>query len=297
MRKLFSLILIFLILYLGLNYRIEITEYILKNFVNEKFIVSYENNIYAKGNTEKYQATDNFYPQNKEDILDLFFTALNGGWDNITFFCTKNYENCIDDVESLADNSTELSKINNYVHPYNSYKRLILDYNTLGKITITIEKLYSDKDIEVINNKMDEIIASNITNNMTTKEKIKALHDYIINNTRYDEESAEKVKNNIKLTDVSTYKANGPLLNGKAICGGYSDTMAVFLSKLNIQNYKLFSDVHVWNYVLLDNKWYHLDLTWDDPVTDTKKDVLLHTFFLITEKELKELDTNEHDYY
>lgn len=284
-------------LYFGINYRIEITEFILKEFVNEKFIVSYENNIYAKGNTEEYQVTDNFYPKNKDDILNIFFTALNGGWENITFFCTNEYKECFDDVKDLANNSNELSKINNYVHPYNSYRRIVLDYNMLGKISISIEKLYNNYDIKLINEKVDSIIDSYLTSNMSTKDKIKVIHDYIINNTKYDEVSAEKVKKNMKLDSMDTYKANGPLINGKAICGGYSDAMAIFLSKLGLENYKLFSDIHVWNYVLINNNWYHLDLTWDDPVTNIGKDILLHTFFLISDKELKDLNTNEHNYY
>ena len=116
-------------------------------------------------------------------------------------------------------------------------------------------------------------------------------------NTKYDEESAEKVKNNVKEYDFISHKATGALINGKAICGGYSDAMAVFLNKLNITNYKLTSDMHVWNYVLLNNKWLHLDLTWDDPVTNTKEDMIIYTFFLVTDEELKKLDTNEHNYY
>ena len=45
-----------------------------------------------------------------------------------------------------------------------------------------------------------------------------------------------------------------------------------------IINYKISNDEHIWNLVYLDEKWYHLDLTWDDPiitgggrVTDTIK--------------------------
>lgn len=297
MRKLISLLFICLIGYLGYTYRTEITEYILKKLVNDSMIVTYEDNLYAKSNTEEYQSTDNFYPQKKEDIINIFFTALNGGWENVTFFCTKSYENCLDDVSLLVNNSTDFTKVNNYVHPYNSYKRLILNYNTFGKITITIEKLYSKEEISLIDNKVDEIMRDIITNDMDMKSKIKTVHDYIINHTTYDEKSAEKVKNHEKVIDFISHKANGALIDGKAICGGYSDAMAIFLDKLKIKNYKLFSDMHVWNYVFFDDDWYHLDLTWDDPVTDTGENILLHSFFLITDEELKKLDAKEHNYY
>ena len=62
--------------------------------------------------------------------------------------------------------------------------------------------------------------------------------------------------------------------------------MAVFLDKLNIPNYKISSETHVWNAVYLNGSWLHLDLTWDDPVTTSGKDILSHEYFLITDNEL-----------
>ena len=293
--KLFTFLIICLFILFGYLFRENITEFVLKEFVNDKFIVTYENNIYAKGNNEKYQTTDNFYPKNKQDIINLFFTALDGGWNDITFFCTNEYEECINDVTKLTDDEIELSKINNYVHPYNSYKKITLNYNTYGKVSITFDRLYESNEIEIINKKVDEILEQKITSNMTLEDKIRTIHDHIISNVVYDSESAEKVINNEYIDDFTSHKANGALIDGKAICGGYSDAMAIFLSKLNASNYKLCSDVHVWNYVLVDGSWYHLDLTWDDPVTD--KNVIIHSFFLITDEELKKIDSKEHNYY
>ena len=34
-----------------------------------------------------------------------------------------------------------------------------------------------------------------------------------------------------------------------------------------IKNYKIASSNHVWNYVYIENNWYHLDLTWDEKNT------------------------------
>lgn len=297
MKKFFTFLFLCLLVYLTYNYRQNITEFILKEFINDKFIVTYEDNTYTKGNTEIYQTTNDFYPESKQDIINIFFTALNGGWNDVTFFCTSEYESCINDIKELTDNDLTFSKINNYVHPYNSYKKITLNYNSLGKVSISIERLYNDAEIENINKKVDEIIDRNISTNMSIKDKIKSIHDYIINNAVYDEESAEKVINHEYISDFTSHKANGVLIDGKAICGGYSDAMAIFLNKFGITNYKLTSDIHVWNYVLLDNKWYHLDLTWDDPVTNTDENVIIYTYFLITEDELKSLDSKEHNYY
>ena len=72
--------------------------------------------------------------------------------------------------------------------------------------------------------------------------------------------------------------------------------MAIFLDRYNIPNFKIISENHIWNAVYLDGNWYHLDLTWDDPVTSDKSDVLEYNFFLITTDELEQLKTNQHVY-
>lgn len=293
MRKFLSFVLVMAIFYFGLAYRNQITEYIMINFINKEFVFVGVDNIYAK-TSSIYKETDNYYPENKNDIVNIFYTALNGGWDHVVFFCTSKYASCIDDVTNLS-NSNEFNKINNYVHPYNSYKQLLLSYNNLGKVEITIEKMYSNSEIASLEKKVNEIIQDNINISMDNRGKIKTIHDYIINNTIYDEEAAHRVVEK-KVINYTSHKASGALLYGKAICGGYTDAMAIFLNRFNIQNYKIASEKHIWNYVNLNNNWLHLDLTWDDPVTNTKENILSNDFFLITDEKLKELDTSQHTY-
>ena len=52
----------------------------------------------------------------------------------------------------------------------------------------------------------------------------------------------------------------------------------------------------MWNAVFLNNSWYHLDLTWDDPITSDGSDILEYNFFLITTKELQEIEQEQHNY-
>ena len=121
------------------------------------------------------------------------------------------------------------------------------------------------------------------------REIIKIIHDYIINNTKYDSDKSDR--------NIEKYNSNiayGPLLQGYGLCGGYTDAMAIFLDYYDIPNYKVISENHIWNAVYLNNKWYHLDLTWDDPVMKDGSNTLEYTFFLITTKGLEEQATNQH---
>ena len=274
-------------------YRDNISHYILENFViNKEVIVSEANIYYKKADYSYVQLTDNFKPESRQDLLNIFYTMLNSGWESFYFYCENSYESCYDDINSIAKETNDLSIINNMVNPYNSYKYLSFEMSSLGKITINIDKLYNESEINYVNEQIDLIMKEIIKENMTTKEKIRAFHDYVINNTNYDESNtiAENMSN----------KAYGALLNKKAVCSGYSDLMGIFLDKINVRNYKISNDEHVWNLVNLDGTWYHIDLTWDDPTTSNGKPVLLHDFFLIKTNELEKigekLKNNQHNF-
>ena len=67
------------------------------------------------------------------------------------------------------------------------------------------------------------------------------------------------------------------------------------IHRLDINNFRITGSNHIWNLVNIDG-WKHLDATWDDPVTNTGEDILIHDYFLITTKELKKADEVEHQF-
>lgn len=95
--------------------------------------------------------------------------------------------------------------------------------------------------------------------------QIREIHDFIVENTEYDETVS---KSNI-------YNIYGTLINKEAVCEGYAKTFKYILDKLDIpciiacgigQNSKGQTESHAWNYVKLNDVWYAVDVTWDDPV-------------------------------
>ncbi len=235
--------------------------------------------------------TDNFIATDKNHLSDIFYTIINSGNSKFTFYCDPYYEKCISDVEELINNDEYLAIVNDVVHPYNSFKSIKIEYSTAGKVVISISKNYTEEEINIINTKANEILNKTVTISMTNKERIKVLHDYIINNTNYDKERADKGN-----SSYSSYTAYGVLIEGYGICSGYADSMMIFLHKLNILNYKISNSKHVWNYLKLDNSWQHLDLTWDDPITYNGKNVIKYYYFLIDNNKLDKLNTGSHNY-
>ena len=252
------------------------------------------------GNTSEniYFLEDNFnYVDNaedavltsKQDIINTIYFLINSGTNHSIRYCSKDYETCYQDVNSITSDAELLTNLNSFVHPYNSFDNISFSFNN-EVVQIKIEHIYSEDDINTLNKIVDEFINNNITNSMGTKEKIRIIHDYIINNADYD---ILKTKNK----DDNTYRSStayGVLVQGYGICSGYSDAMAIFLDKLNIINYKISNDQHIWNLVYLDGEWLHLDLTWDDPISDSN--ITRDNYFLISTKNLETLDDGVHYY-
>lgn len=298
MKKLLTTIILLLTIgFIFTNYK-SLMKMVMQNVVDKDYNITRENNEYFRNESWNYvQLTNNFNPSNIQDIMNIFYTALNSGWDEVTYYCADEYISCIKDTENITNDNYILSNINNFVSTYNSYNRIFVNYNSIGRVNITFERIYNKQQIEAINRKIDLIIKDIINDNMSDEEKIKAIHDYIINNTKYDEERANIVKSGTYDTLLhSSNTAYGALFNGKAICGGYTDTMALFLDKLGFKNYKISTNSHIWNVVYINGTWKHLDLTWDDPVTNTGKDILEYNFFLISDEELENKNTSQHNY-
>lgn len=251
---------------------------------------------YGRTQENHYFTVDNFsFVDNYEDaeihsrdeLIESIYYLINSGVNYSERYCAKDYTSCYQDMESISSDTNLLSILNNYVHPYNSFDSIIFNFDD-RVIEIEIKHTYSQEEISQISQKIDELIKKNVTSDMSVKEKIKSIHDYIINHTEYD---------TLKTNDIhdTTYKSNtayGVLFQGYGICSGYSDAMKLFMDQLNIINYKVSNDQHIWNLVYLDGKWLHLDLTWDDPVSD--KNITRDNYFLIPYQKLILLDDDVH---
>ena len=293
MRKTLSFIILMMVIAFTYIYRENIYQIYNDYFVplGDKVTPINKNKYYRDYDFSYVKNTNNFIPNNKEDIKNIYYTVVNSGMNNFTFYCPKEYTNCINDVNDLANDQNTISDINNFVHPYNSFKTLKTEVDVTGKITLNIDKVYDEEMIIIINYKIDEIIKNNINNTDTPKEKIRKIHDYIINNTTYDKDRSDK-----KIINYKSDNAYGALIEGYGLCGGYTDAMMLFLEKFNIPNIKIATENHIWNYVKIDDKWYHLDLTWDDPVSEDDKEILDDAYFLISDNELKNIEQEEHNY-
>ncbi len=130
--------------------------------------------------------------------------------------------------------------------------------------------------------------AASVTNSgMTDLEKAFAIHNWIVNNTRYDHE------NDLAGTipDIS-YTKEGVFLNHTAVCAGYADAFC-YLAKVVGLNCEYVEGIatnsvgvtggHAWNRVLIDGNWLYVDCTWDDPICSDGSDMIRFMYAFIPE--------------
>lgn len=93
----------------------------------------------------------------------------------------------------------------------------------------------------------------------------KAIHDYMLLNCEYD-------YNNYLNGTIpwESFGAAGVVVNHRAVCNGYATAFQMFMGMLGIKCEMISSGQlnHAWNRVMLDDEWYMVDVTWDDPVPD-----------------------------
>ena len=112
---------------------------------------------------------------------------------------------------------------------------------------------------------------------MTDLQKIKAIHDWIVLHVAYD-------------MSLERYTAYDALQTGQAVCQGYSLLAYRMLEKAGIPARIIEGSVEsgnrVWNLVYYDSNWYHMDVTWDDPIPDRKGKVS-YNYFMKNDAQMK----------
>ena len=133
----------------------------------------------------------------------------------------------------------------------------------------------------------ESVINGLINGSMSEFDKVKAIHDYIVNNIQY--------ASVIDYNNHSLFTAEGALTNKVAVCQGYAEAFSLLCYKAGIQTEMVYgvadngqtSESHAWNIVRVDGVWYQIDTTWDDPIGGNPQ----YTYFLIPDSLMNENHT------
>lgn len=152
---------------------------------------------------------------------------------------------------------------------------------------MTEVQLYSDISPKEINRKSDELITAvrffinKIPAGLSEFERELEIHDLLLHTCSYNE--------NVESTsdDWRPFSIYGALVEGSAVCEGYSRAMQYLLSIFGIEcntiNGLAQDNPHQWNVVKIDGQWYHLDATWND-TTDKS---IYYDYFNVSDSVIK----------
>lgn len=177
-------------------------------------------------------------------------------------------------------------------HPEYAYDLVIwkssdgtFGYRPSGELSVsTIKSKMKKADA-----KADAIIKKIIKKSMTKKQKLQAIHDYLVKNCVYDENVSSGSYND-------AFTAYGCLIKQRAVCQGYAAAFNLLALKVGIPSITVAGEAgggsHAWNFVKCSDGYRYIDATWDDPLPDRgSKAKVSQKYFYLTQKQLEQKHT------
>ena len=137
----------------------------------------------------------------------------------------------------------------------------------------------TDTDKEVLSF-LKGIIAETKADEKDRYEAVKSRHDYLVHNVKYDENYR-----------AISHTPEGLMRNKTAVCDGYARTYRLLLLMLGIESDfatgSAGGEDHAWNLVEMEDGWYHVDVTWDDPIVPGGEDTIQYLYFLKNDEDMQ----------
>lgn len=250
-----------------------------------------------------------------ETLSQNGLSVSNGASDTLEGYLGSNYDNFVEYLRKELVNCTERINVYSYNLPYtqtvfDAVGNLIMNefpecfhinglsgYSS-GSVFAFIEPAYQytkDQYTTMYNaiESASSAILSGIKGNssLTDVQKALLIHDRLAVHCEYEYQNYLDEK----LT-VDSYSIYGSLVKKQAVCQGYAEAYMYLLDKVGIDSYVCSSVQlgHAWNIVEIDGRYYHVDVTWDDPVWDISG-MVKHTYFLLSTNALKTVDGGAHN--
>lgn len=233
---------------------------------------------------------DRFYYSQLDEYGKLLYDKLYNNIDKLkTGSYTADYSTAFDDLLH-TENGTEI--LNNSFQlainalTFDNPSLFYIDITKINLITEIITKPFSTtykvkiggngksylanefRESGVVKQGIDNV--NRVKNDIIDKtgdddvENLKIVHDYLVDTVSYDMNWGKNV-----------YTIYGTLVNQRAVCEGYARTYKTILDELGIpciiacgiaRNNEGVTESHAWNYVYVNDAWYAIDVTWDDPI-------------------------------
>jgi hypothetical protein len=155
---------------------------------------------------------------------------------------------------------------------------VITNRSYLVEVTIELAYLEDMAQMLYVQKRLPHIVEPILQKYRTTHMRLLKLHDWVVTHFRYDK-------------SLTHYSAYAGLAKGKTVCNGYAMMFAYLCRAAQIPCQIAVGEVddrgpHAWNLVRLDHAWYHIDTTWDSPVSDSPTSFIPYGYYMLTDREM-----------
>lgn len=224
-----------------------------------------------KRNKTKY--TKGMHITKPNDLYSVWMDIFENLYTDISFTCTPSMDAVMDYYISdwightgsvFRNMDSDLDKVSlDATITYN------LEYMIHRLGVNSALKSRASKEAVAYSQKLDAIIKSCIKSGMTDKEKIIALHDYMIKHYSYDYSYSQE-----------SYSYLGLIDNNTGVCQAFATMLAELASRCGIKAATVTGyagepggtlGAHMWNCVQIGGKIYYIDVTFDENFTTGDK--------------------------
>jgi len=221
-----------------------------------------------------------------ETLIDLAFSSTKGVRLSSFYYYGVSYFEQVKDSDVTALISSGYSAFT-YDYPEVWWHKKIgfsISKDTKGYVNKVAFQIVSDQTATEISTmtanidiETDAII--NDAPKTTDFDKLKYLHDTLITNIEYN------------MTATHRFSIYGAIVEHRAVCEGYGESFKLLARKLGIDVICVPSTEHLWNFAKIEDSWYLVDVTFDDPgTTNSNGEVvyasgngnnIIYTYFLV----------------
>ena len=167
-------------------------------------------------------------------------------------------------------------------YSYEGYRLEGKEYYDVFVLTLTMEQDERAAAAALLEQEVTALLAA-CPSEASDYEVELFLHDQLAARVTYDRDTA--ASETPAAVRPSAFTAHGALVEGHAVCEGYSRAMQLLLQRAGIActlvSGMAGGEAHMWNLAEIDGRNYHLDVTWDDA-----DDRLHHTYLNLNTAQL-----------
>ncbi len=229
------------------------------------------------------------------DLYKFSFSARSDGGYDMTMMVTDGEQRLGETVEKSIYRSANYS-----LTPYGAGKNVHRIDDRQAKNVGSSEQLYSavadgykpyftNDATRLLYDKALNVINTIIGKEMSDKEKVLAIFDYLTMNVKYDQASADASAEGGDYYSRASYFLEGVFNYNTAVCDGIAKAFVLLCGIEGIRAERVVGSIdgapHAWNMVNLDGEYYVVDCTNGVALTEDGRNMPNYNFFLRSNRE------------